>query len=181
MFILPLYKDVYAPVGSVTRLETEISWENVQSARGECFMSDETKEYQYIKDGPVYTSVPFHPMVKGLMEQLNNDFGYNMNVCFLNYYSDHTKALGWHSDDSPPIDQSQPICVISLGQPREIWWKFIGAKGIVPAENKQLLSDGSLFIMPPGMQDIYCHKIPKGDRQMTTRISLTYRSWKAGF
>jgi len=35
-----------------------------------------------------------------------------------------------------------------------------------------------LFIMPPGYQDNFYHKIPKHDRPCGWRISLTFRSFK---
>ena len=164
--------------GKVGILQKEINWTNAQSARAECFMSEIDREYQYITNGPIYKSLSFHPIVEDIMWKINMSFGYKLNVCFLNYYIDHTKALGWHSDDSAPIDQSEPIAVVSLGQEREIWTKPIDYKGDIPIEWKQKLGDGSLFIMPAGMQDTHRHKIPKGDRIMGPRISLTYRAWK---
>jgi alkylated DNA repair dioxygenase AlkB len=96
---------------------------DIQYARRECFMSDEPKEYQYIENGPIYESIPFHPLVKYIMNKINNEFGYKLDVCFLNFYIDKSKALGWHADDSPEIDQTQPIVVVSFGSEREIWWK----------------------------------------------------------
>lgn len=177
----PIYIENYTAQGWVARMIREISWVNPQQARAECFMSEVPRQYQYIENGPVYESVEMHPLVKLLMEKINNEFGYELNVCFLNYYADQKKALGWHADDSEPIDQSQPIAVVSFGQPREIWWKPNDYKGVIPHEWRQLLADGSLFIMPAGMQDTHKHKIPKGDREMGPRISLTYRSWRKDF
>jgi hypothetical protein len=54
-------------------------------------------------------------------------------------------------------------------------WIF---KGTIPNEWRQLLGDGSLFIMPAGMQDSHKHKIPKHDRDCGPRVSLTFRCWK---
>ena len=119
-----------------------------------------------------------HPLVKAIMDQINEQYGYSLDVCFLNYYVDHTKALGWHADDSHPIDQTEPIAVVSFGEPREIWWKPNEHKGIIPHEWRQKLGDGSLFLMPAGMQYTHKHKIPKGDRDMGPRISLTFRAWR---
>jgi alkylated DNA repair dioxygenase AlkB len=141
-------------------------------------MSFIPRQYQYIENGPVYDSIDMHPLVTELMDRINEEFGYSLDVCFLNYYADQKKALGWHADDSEPIDQTQPIAVISFGQPREIWWKPNDFKGVIPHEWRQLLGDGSLFIMPAGMQDTHKHRIPKGDHEMGPRISLTYRAWR---
>ena len=176
--MIPFYKDGYVPGGKIDVLVNEIDWLDVQYARGECFMSDTEREYQYIKNGPVYKSIPFHPLVKDIMETINEEFGYELDVCFLNYYLDQTKALGWHADDSEPIDQTQPIAVVSFGEKREIWWKPNDFKGTIPEGWRQKLGDGSLFVMPAGMQDTHKHRIPKGDHVMGSRISLTYRAWK---
>lgn len=43
--------------------------------------------------------------------------------------------------------------------------------------HRQLLGSGSMFVMPPGMQQGWQHRIPKGDRRMGTRISLTFRAF----
>jgi len=174
----PIYTAGYTEGNMVSRLINEVNWVNAQKARGECFMSHVPRQYQYIENGPVYDSISMHPLVDELMQKVNKEFGYGLDVCFLNYYTDQTKALGWHADDSEPIDQTQPIAVISFGQPREIWWKPNEYTGVVPQEWRQLLGDGSLFVMPAGMQDTHKHRIPKGDRVMGPRISLTYRAWK---
>ena len=57
------------------------------------------------------------------------------------------------------------MVVLSLGEEREIWWRKIGEKGETPPERRQLLESGSLFIMPPGFQQIYEHRIPKGSKK----------------
>ncbi len=51
-------------------------------------------------------------------------------------------------------------------------------KGDIPKEQRILLQDGSLFLMPAGYQDTHLHKIPKHDRECKWRISLTFRSFK---
>jgi len=174
----PIYIKGYFEGGQIDKLIKEIDWVNVQQARGECFMSEVSRQYQYIENGPIYNSIEMHPLVKLIMEKINEEFGYGLDVCFLNYYVDNTKALGWHADDSQPINQNEPIAVVSFGQEREIWWKPNDFKGAIPLEWRQLLGDGSLFVMPAGFQDINKHRIPKGDRKMGPRISLTYRAWR---
>lgn len=108
---------------------------------------------------------------------LGPDWG-PMGGCFLNRYDHDRQALGWHSDDSDIMDHTKAVVVVSFGEPREIWWRKKGDKGVVPTENRQLLEPGSLFVMPPGFQQTHEHRIPKGDRPMQTRISLTFRAFK---
>jgi alkylated DNA repair dioxygenase AlkB len=156
----------------------KLPWVQEVYARQECFMAETPTSYQYLNNGPIYNSIQFNTWVKLIMDFINIKFKYSLNVCFLNKYIDQTKGLNWHSDDHVSIDHTQPICVVSLGQPREIWFREIGKTGVVEDNEKQLLEDGSLFIMPPGFQQTHFHRIPKGNKEMKVRISLTFRSWK---
>lgn len=173
-----IYLDKFTEGNKIDILINEINWVDDQFARRECFMAESDLEYQYIENGPIYKSINMHPLVKEIMEKINTEYGYNLDVCFLNYYLDKKKALGWHADDSHPIDHEQPIAVVSFGAERDIWWKIKGLQGNIPDDQKQKLGDGSLFIMPPGMQSTHLHKIPKCDYECGPRISLTFRKWK---
>lgn len=176
----PLYIDNFIDYDAFERLYDEVPWLSETEARKECFMSLTPLEYTYGSGRGVrtYTSVEFHPLVKGILNKLNYDRGSEYNVCFLNLYLDETNHLGWHADDSIEMDEKHPISVVSYGQEREIWWRKNGAKGVVPDENRRLLGPGSLFEMPPGFQNEYEHRIPKGSFVgMTPRISLTFRRY----
>lgn len=111
------------------------------------------------------------------MNNLNEQFNTEYNVCFLNYYENEKQHLGWHADDSPEMDTNHPIAVISFGESRYIFVKDKFYKVEIPDEDKFLLNDGSLFIMPANYQEEHLHKIPKGDRVMNGRISLTFRKY----
>ena len=86
-----VYVSDFTEGGKIDNLINEIKWVDDQFARRECFMSDVDREYQYIENGPVYKSLEFHPLVKELMLEINKDFGYRLDVCFLNYYTDGKK------------------------------------------------------------------------------------------
>lgn len=179
---VPIYRDNFVPRASevYSSLLKEVAWVEVQARRKEAFMAHVPSTYQYIEraDAPVYSSTAYHTLVGIIEKQINEAFNCRMDLCFLNYYADQHQALGWHSDDGSIIDQTQPIVVVSLGEVRQIWTRPIGFKGEIPKESKYSLGDGSVFIMPPGFQNAFQHKIPKGDREMGGRISLTYRSRK---
>ena len=156
---------------------SEVPWLKKTETRQECFMSDPIQSYTYGKGRGVrtYTSIPFSCGVESIMNKLNDEFNTSYNGCFLNHYLHHRQHLGWHADDFEKMDHDHPIAVISVGQPREIWWRKFEQKGVIPNEQKQMLSSGSLFIMPPGFQQTHQHRIPKGDREMGPRVSLTFR------
>lgn len=174
------------------RLLKEVEWVNVKQARGEYFMysdhifgvqmTGETYTYGVPPHDETYVSGRWHPDVKDIMDILNEcveEYGVasNYNVCFLNRYDNERNQLGWHSDDSPGMLHEHPIAVVSFGEPREIWVREKGASGVVPKEDRYLLEDGSLFIMPPGYQKTHQHRIPKGGKAMGPRVSLTFRRY----
>jgi alkylated DNA repair dioxygenase AlkB len=161
-------------------------WAEKTTARRECFMSaGGGVSYTYGKGRGVrtYTSIDFTPFVADVMKLVNDEMAYRgfrpMNGCFLNYYEHDRQHLGWHADDFEGMDHKAPVCVVSLGEVRDIWWRLNGEKGEVPLECRQALGHGSLFVMPPGMQHTHQHRIPKGDRKMGPRVSLTFRRFGA--
>ena len=157
----------------------EVSWTNKEAPRDECFMAEVLLEYTYGKGFTrTYTSLPMHEAVKAIMNKLNENFETEYNVCFLNYYQSDKEHLGWHADDSPEMDPTHPIAVVSFGAARYIWTKQKDYKGVIPKEDQYLLGDGSLFIMPVGFQANNLHKIPKHDKPCGGRISLTFRKFK---
>jgi alkylated DNA repair dioxygenase AlkB len=173
----PIYEAKYA--GDIfDKLLSEVAWANKEAPRDECFMSPVPLEYTYGKGFTrTYKSMDMHPAVQAIMDRLNADYGTEYNVCFLNYYKSDKEHLGWHADDSPEMDPTHPIAVVSFGAERYIWTKMKGIKGDIPDEDKFLLENGSLFIMPAGYQKDHVHKIPKHDRVCGGRISLTFRKY----
>lgn len=169
----------FVPDDLSTILLAEAPWVNVQGApRNECFMAlDTTRTYTYGSQARsrTYTASPMHPSVLYVMGRLNRRGPHHYNICVLNAYADEHQHLGWHADDSPEQDATHPIAVVSFGAERAIWVKPRGAKGPVPEKDKYLLKRGSLFVMPPGFQERYLHKIPKHDRPCGPRVSLTFR------
>lgn len=190
----PIYLRNFAEVYDIDPVD-DVPWGTFTDARNECFMALKPTLYTYGSGKGVrtYESVPFQPWVLKAMNALNVvsyiesdgvglaaravDPIYSYNVCFLNRYENEKQHLGWHADDSPGMDHDHPIAVLSFGQPREIWWRANDQKGVIPEDQKQLLESGSLFVMRPGFQRTHQHRIPKGDRTMAPRISLTFRHY----
>lgn len=154
-----------------------LPWIQAVEARKEYFMATARTQYDYGKGPNIrsYYSEAFTQQVSKVMDKLNWVRQSRHNMCFFNYYLNEQNSLNYHSDDSPSMDNDHEISVISLGSEREIWWREKGVKGIVPDSQKQRLKNGSLFIMPAGMQKNWVHKIPKNDRPCGPRISLTFR------
>jgi len=177
----PAYTDSFVThPGTVLASLLQLEWLSVTEARSEYFMSDVPRSYTYGKGEHAreYHSQPYSPEVAAIQDRLNVVLLCRFNVCFLNRYDNQKQQLGWHADDSPTMDRNHAIAVVSFGAEREIWWKLQTEKGVVPAEQRQRLGHGSLFVMPPLFQDSYFHRIPRADRQVGTRISLTFRRYQ---
>jgi alkylated DNA repair dioxygenase AlkB len=175
----PLYTANYIKNSLLEELNNTSTWENRTDARSECFMASPIRSYTYGSGKGVrtYTSIEPSGIVSSILFNLNTDFNYSFNACFLNRYDNQFQQLGWHADDSPGQDDTHPIAVISFGEEREIWWRLNGQTGIIPENQRQKLGNGSLFVMPGGMQQTHQHRIPKGSREMGRRISLTFRKF----
>ncbi len=160
----------------IESLMSDVQWITRTEARSECFMAEPTMSYSYGsgRGERTYTSGPFHAGVRDVLDRVNRLLGTELNGCFLNMYPTPKSALGWHSDDFPGMDHTQPVVVLSYGSTRNLHYREIGAKGhgvILPME------DGDLLVMPPGIQHTHEHKIARSHADFGPRVSLTFRSF----
>lgn len=177
--MIPSYRKLLEPIkaNKLFNVLMGLEWLTLSDTRKEYFMSDVERSYTYGKGKGerTYLSKPYIPEVDSLRTTLNAILCENFDLCFLNRYDDAKNHLGWHADDTSLQSSSSSIAVISLGAEREIWWKLKEYKGEIPQDQRQLLENGSLFVMPPLFQETYYHKIPKCNHFCRTRISLTFR------
>ena len=162
-------------------LTNDLEWvRHGKTPRMEYYTNDIGVSYTYgMKEyAREYLPQPKHKLISDIELKLREECGVPFEVCFLNRYEDQSDHLGWHSDDSPEMDDNRPICIISLGVEREIWFKPIG--GTNDDVTKLKLGHGSLCIMPAGFQDTHMHRIPKASFMCGRRISLTYRGYYGG-
>lgn len=154
-------------------LHNEIAWEQRDAPRKECFMSTKSSPYTYGKGAGERTYHPnaFTSIVNCISGMTDHYDCGGFDLCFANYYGGPRDHLGWHADDSPYIDHTAPIAVVSVGAEREIWFRENGSDVI----EKLVLTDGSLLIMKPGMQMTHQHRIPKHGAECGARLSLTFR------
>ena len=121
-----------------------------------------------------YHPQPWHPVIRSIQSKVEEYLHTRLEVCFLNGYEHQRDQLGWHADDSPEMDDTRPIAIVTLGAERDIWF--------APKEDRSnpervKLGHGSLCVMEAGMQDTHVHRIPKADRVVGPRISLTFRGY----
>lgn len=160
-----------------------VDWEKRPDApRSEHWSNDFDQPYTYGKGAGVrtYEARPMPKSVDTIREYVLDLTGVYHQGCFCNKYDGERDWLGWHSDDDPGIDHSDPISVVTLGQSRMIQYRTIEpARSPLSEETLPqgiMLEHGSLFVMRPGMQATHMHRIPKAGFVAGTRISLTYRS-----
>lgn len=157
-------------------LSEELEWEKRSDApRHEYYCNDTPKAYIYGvgRGRREYLPRPYHPTILEIRKALEMHTGTVFDVCFLNRYLNQSDHLGWHSDDSPEMDDARPIGIVSLGVERDIYFRKIGEKD----HETVRLGHGSLCLMSPGMQDVWQHRIPKATFMCGERISLTFRGY----
>lgn len=182
-FIGSGYNDIF-----FKRLWSELDWvRHDKVPRREYYFSAQGHDYAYgIQSyARTYKSQPSHLaidwMTLKLWETMFNPkrvHHFKYDTVFLNGYEDASDSLGWHSDNSPEMDDNYAIAIISLGAEREIWFREIPTQdNPTPEISKLKLAHGSLCLMGAGMQDTHQHRIPKSDRVCGPRISLTFRMY----
>lgn len=165
----------------------ELDWvRHPNVPRREYYVHADEKPYSYgiAEYARTYESQSLHPELGALWSRTEAHYKMPFETCFLNGYDDGKDHLGWHSDDSPEMDDSRPIIIVTLGAEREIWFRRRPSTlqntpfgyGQLPVE-KLRLGHGSACEMRAGMQDTHQHRIPKGDREYGPRISLTFRGY----
>lgn len=167
------------PEAHFVRLQRELDWERRSGApRSEYYCNDLPVSYTYGRGAGqrTYEPRPWHPVIQQIRSVAETFAGVRFEVCFLNRYHTNRDQLGWHADDSPEMDDTRPIAVVSLGAVREIWFR---PKGTGIAHEAIKLASGSLVLMAAGMQDEWEHRIPKASYLCEERISLTFRGYWA--
>jgi alkylated DNA repair dioxygenase AlkB len=163
--------------------------------RHECWMNEFDMPYAYGKGAGERTYIPVERwpnIAREIQWFLYLEHKVHFEGCFINGYENGRDHLGWHADDSPYIDHTKPIAIVTFGAEREIWFRknkeplsdpiydgFLAEFTTPqpdPVVEKLVLEHGSLCLMAPGMQQTHQHRIPKASSEKGPRISLTYRS-----
>jgi alkylated DNA repair dioxygenase AlkB len=171
-------------------LATDLAWTRVdKTPRDEYFASDIGLPYTYGKNEGerTYEPSPWNAGLRWLQKQAEfwtRAAGQpkKLEVVFLNKYNDGKDQLGWHADNSPEMDDARPIVIISFGAERDIWFRQNPSDDPLNTDTPEIakvsLPNGSICIMPPGMQNTHQHRIPRSSLNVCgPRISLTFRGY----
>lgn len=163
-----------------------IDWEKrPNTPRQEYYAHDKGVPYTYGKwlAERTYESRPWTSAMTEIRSIVRDlpEIGIDYDIVFLNRYDSNRDGIGWHSDDEPTMDPAFPICIVSLGEVRRIQFRKRPdvSPGSGKAETTVEMPHGSIVLMPAGHQQTHQHSIPKEGRVCKTRISLTFRKYKA--
>ncbi len=116
-----------------------------------------------------------YPAISELMEKINSEHHVKMNSCLVTCFKDGTSGIRLHCDDEDEIDQESPICVFTIGEERKV--EFLSA--YQTASETPLLAitpkEGSLYLMQPGCQSFFRHRVPSMRSSTGVRYSLSFR------
>lgn len=143
------------------------------------------EKYSYNKGT---ADLSLHPLsssaVGEVLECVNKRLGTSFNSVLVNRYANKNVTLGWHKDDEPAVDQSQPIMSLSFGATR----RFCISDSPSQVKRSQLmmvdLIENSALIMKSGLQQTHYHRVDPGRGSITeecgVRFSLTFRRLVSG-
>ena len=95
-------------------------------------------------------------------------------------YKDGNDYIGEHKDDEKDLESSSPIASLSLGQPRDFYFKHQDTKRKSrKLDNvKAVLESGTLLMMNYPTNHYWYHALPKRPKVLGVRINLTFRCMK---
>lgn len=143
-----------------------------------CLYGEEKYSYSKETDNLPLQSLT-SSVVGEVLECVNERLGTLFNSVLVNRYATKNVALGWHKDDEPAVDQSEPIVTLSFGATR----RFCISDSPSQVLRKQLmivdLDENSAFLMKPGLQKTHYHRVDTGrgsiEKECGVRFSLTFR------
>lgn len=109
------------------------------------------------------------------------------NFCLVNYYSNGTDSISYHSDDERFLEREPAIASFSLGAPREFLMKHkppapltSSSQRTSPGKDKPRrlsLASGDMLLMRGPTQANWLHSVPKtkGRDADKGRINITFR------
>ena len=184
------YHNDFLSENTISVLNSELMRLNLSNNAGSgkavqnAFLSTQTKD-PYVwnsRNGRVVNNpinIKNFPTINSIMERINNQFHCNLNSVLVSYYGCGNVGTRLHSDAESVMNPSEPICVVSLGARRLV--DFVSVKEQDYRRTCLTLSpaDGSVYIMKPGCQDEFLHRVRRNKNISQCRFSLSFRSFTA--
>ncbi|ABW29896.1 alpha-ketoglutarate-dependent dioxygenase AlkB [Acaryochloris marina] len=119
-----------------------------------------------------YLKTEMHPELLPLCAAVLESLGFTPNNCLLNFYTDGSSSMGFHSDTAEELSPGTGVATLSLRATRTITYKHKQAR---ETQYSYSLESGDLLYMSNEVQIDWLHGILK-EAQAGPRISVTFRS-----
>lgn len=133
------------------------------------FFSNDSIGYRY--SGQMAKSQSLTPILKLVLDYVNQLLSSDYNAILVNRYSDGTDYIGAHSDDETCLDPVGVAC-ISYGAGRKFRIRDKKSKKIVLDYTTK---NDELILMSGNFQKNFTHEIPVEKKVRESRYSLTFR------
>ncbi|XP_042863600.1 DNA oxidative demethylase ALKBH2-like isoform X2 [Penaeus japonicus] len=160
--------------GDLARVKVFGKWCDIP--RKQVTYGDPGLTYKY--SGITTPAKPWPKTLKAVRDLVNRVTGYDYNFVLVNRYKDGSDKMGEHKDDEKDLDHNTPIASISLGQPRDFYFRHQDArppKSMKIEKVSMLLEHGSLLLMNPPTNNFWYHALPPRKSAGGLRINLTFR------
>ena len=118
------------------------------------------------------------PVIKSICVHICNKFGIDLNCVLVSYYDSGLINTRLHDDGESTMDQSKPICVLTVGTERKIEFFSKHIDTLTRSPDLSLTpANGSLYIMKPGCQQNFRHRVRKNKNIKDSRICLSFRAF----
>jgi len=134
------------------------------------FFSDTSMGYRY--SGQIARSQPLSPVLKELLDFINEKFSADFNGILINKYLSGEETIGKHSDDEKALDPNTGVVCCSFGAVRKFRIREKESGKIVcdvPTENNKIIQ------MRGDFQKEFTHEIPAEKKIKEPRFSFTFR------
>ena len=120
-------------------------------------------------------SIDSFPVIMELLQKVNKEAKTDLNSCLVTFFPDGKSGIRLHADSEDEMDPDSPICVFTIGAGRRV--EFLST--YQTASQTPLLTitpkEGSLYIMRPGCQSFFRHRVPTVKDSVCCRYSLSFR------
>lgn len=161
-------------------LKANVKWTQPETGWGKKlprltgYYADEGKHYDY--SGLRQTAEPWNGTLLALKKKVEEAAGTDFNSLLLNYYRDGKDSIGWHSDNEKELVPNPVVASLTLGTTRD--FKLKHKNGAKVGKMTIPLTNGSLLIMGPTIQNYWLHAVDKTTEEVGERINLTFRKFK---
>ena len=118
-----------------------------------------------------------YPNIKALMDKVNDKFDCDLNTALVSHYKSGQAGIRLHDDNEPSLDSNSPICVISFGATRTVEFVDKSTSDFRHTIKSVRPADRSLYIMRPGCQEHFLHRVRRDKRVKQERFIISFRKF----